>query len=149
LAQAVRLAWISDAFFAQVLYRLKASLQKHRVPILPRLAHRWAMSIAQVCIGDPVVVHPGVYLAHGQVVIDGFVEIHSGVVISPFVTVGVQGGSFQAPTIGPGVEIGTGAKVLGAITVGAGARIGANAVVIDDVPEGVTVVGVPARVVRT
>ncbi|MSO79354.1 MAG: hypothetical protein EXQ79_07070, partial [Acidimicrobiia bacterium] len=87
LAGAIRLAWISDAFFAQTLYRLKAWLQQRGVPVLPRLAHRLAMSIAQVCIGDPVVMHPGVYIAHGQVVIDGFVEVHSGVVISPFVTI--------------------------------------------------------------
>jgi hypothetical protein len=27
------------------------------------------------------VVHPGLYLLHGQVVVDGLVEIHPGVVI--------------------------------------------------------------------
>jgi serine O-acetyltransferase len=149
LAMALRLAWISDAFFAQSMYRLKAWLQKVGVPVLPRLAHRWAMSSAQVCIGDPVIVHPGVYLAHGQVVIDGIVEVHSGAVIFPFVTIGLRAGNFQGPTIGPDVHIGTGAKVIGPITVGAGARIGANAVVVDDVPPGVTVVGVPARVERS
>ena len=43
--------------------------------------------------------------------------------------------------------IGSGAQILGAITVGEGARVGANAVVTKDVPEGVTVVGNPARIV--
>src|SRR5215211_2014402 len=74
--QALRLMWASDAFFAQVLYRLKASLQARGVPALPRLAHRLAMAIGQIAIGDPVVMHPGVYILHGQVVIDGFTEIH-------------------------------------------------------------------------
>jgi serine O-acetyltransferase len=37
--------------------------------------------------------------------------------------------------------------VLGPITVGEGARVGANAVVVGDVPPGVTVVGIPAKVV--
>lgn len=148
LTRVIRLAWVSDAFFAQVLYRLKAWLQAHRVPILPRCLHHWAMRSAQVCIGDPVVMHPGVYLAHGQVVIDGFVEVQSGVSISPFVTIGVRGEGFLGPTIESDVQIGTGAKVLGPITIGAGARIGANSVVIDDVAPGVTVVGIPARVVR-
>jgi serine O-acetyltransferase len=105
------------------------------------------MNLAQVCIGDPVVMRPGVYLNHGQVVIDGYVEVQSDVVIAPWVTIGLRAGDFQGPVIGQGVHVGTGAKVLGPINVGAGARIGANAVVVDDVPPGATVVGIPARVV--
>ena len=49
------------------------------------------------------------------------------------------------PTIGDGVVVGSGAQVLGPVTVGEGARIGANAVVLNDVPPGVTMVGIPAR----
>jgi len=79
------------------------------------------------------------------VVIDGLIEIHPGAVIGPFVTIGLRAGDVMGPTIGPNVSIGTGAKVLGRVRVGAGARIGANAVVVDDVPEGTTVVGAPAR----
>ena len=148
LLQALRLMWVSDAFLAQALYRLKARLQALGVPVLPRIAHRLAMATAQLSIGDPVVVHPGVYVVHGQVVVDGIVEIHSGTVISPFVTIGLRG-ALAGPTIGPNVSIGTGAKVLGSVRVGAGAQVGANAVVLDDVPESVTVVGVPARPLAT
>jgi serine O-acetyltransferase len=143
--QVLRLVWASDAFLAQALYRLKARLQRLGVPVLPRLAHRLAMITAQVSIGDPVVVQPGLYLLHGQVVIDGIVEIHPGVVIGPFVTIGLRQGDIGGPTIEEDVSIGTGAKVLGKVRVGAGASIAANAVVIDDVPPGVTVVGAPAR----
>jgi serine O-acetyltransferase len=145
LAQLVRLAWVSDAFLAQVAYRAKARLQALGVPLLPRLAHRLAMSLAQVSIGDPVVMHPGVYVVHGQIVIDGIVEIHSGAVLSPFVTIGLRAGDVRGPTIEQGVTIGTGAKVIGNVTVGGGATVGANAVVVDDTPPGVTVVGAPAR----
>jgi serine O-acetyltransferase len=145
VVQIARLAWASDAFLAQVLYRVKARLQALGVPVLPRLAHRLAMAGAQVSIGDPVIVHPGVYILHGQVVIDGITEIQSGAVIGPFVTIGLRSGEWIGPTIGPDVTIGTGAKVVGPVRVGAGARIGANAVVIDDVPAGATVVGAPAR----
>ena len=106
------------------------------------------MALGQVSIGDPVVVHPGVYLIHGQVVIDGLCEIGTGTQIGPFVTIGVRGGDLQGPTIGRDVFIGAGAKVLGAVTVGDGAQIGANAVVLEDVPAGVTVAGIPARPVR-
>ena len=143
--QVMRLIWTSDAFLAQVLYRLKARLQRRGVPVLPRLAHRGAMVLGQVAIGDPVLVHPGVYLLHGQVVVDGLVEIHSDAVIAPFVTIGLRAGNVQGPTIEAGVRIGTGAKVIGPVRVGAGAEIGANAVVVEDVPAGTTVVGVPAR----
>ena len=144
-AQMARLAWSSDAFLAQALYRVKARLQARRVPLLPRLAHRLAMATAQVSIGDPVVVAPGVYLLHGQVVIDGLVEIGEGAVIAPFVTIGLRAGDVAGATIEPGVSIGTGAKVIGPVRIGAGATIGANAVVVDDVPPGATVVGAPAR----
>ena len=145
LVQALRLMWVSDAFFAQACYRAKARLQSLRIPILPRLAHRLAMMTAQVCIGDPVVVRPGIYLAHGQVVIDGFVEIQRGTVIFPWVTIGLRAGDFRGPTIGRGVQIGTGAKVIGPVTIGPNAQIGANAVVVDDVPANTTVVGLPAK----
>ena len=143
--QVLRLMLVSDAFAGQALYRVKARLQALGVPILPRLAHRLAIAIAQVSIGDPVVVHPGVYVVHGHIVVDGIAEIHTGAVIAPFVTVGLRAGDLVGPTIERDVSIGTGAKVLGRIRVGAGARIGANAVVVDDVAPGATVVGIPAR----
>ena len=102
------------------------------------------MVFGQVQIGDPVVIAPGLYLLHGQVVIDGFTEIGAGAAIAPFVTIGLRQGEINGPTIGDGVQIGTGAKVLGRITVGDGATVGANAVVIHDVPAGETATGVPA-----
>lgn len=147
IAQIVRLAWQSDAFLGQILYRAKAAMQRRGIPLLPRLCHRLAIATARIYIGDPVVVHPGVYILHGEVVIDGFTEVHGGVVIAPSVTLGLRG-SWFGPKIGPGVRLGTGSRVLGEVTVGARARIGANAVVLGDVPAGATAIGVPARIVE-
>ena len=44
-----------------------------------------------------------------------------------------------------GATIGSGATILGGITIGKKAIIGAGAVVTHDVPDNVTVIGVPAR----
>lgn len=145
VVQALRLCWQSDAFLAQVLYRLKASLQARGIPVLPRLAHKLAMITGQVTIGDPVVIAPGMYLLHGQVVIDGIVEIGPGAQIAPWVTIGLRAGDVQGATIGRDVKIGTGAKVIGPVHIGSHATIGANSVVVGDVVEGTTAIGVPAR----
>jgi serine O-acetyltransferase len=113
--------------------------------VLPALAHRLAIIIGQVYIGDPVVVQPGLYILHGQVVIDGITEIGTGVTIAPFVTIGLRKSDVNGPKVADGVQIGTGAKIMGSIRIGEGAQVGANAVVVDDVDAGATVVGAPAR----
>lgn len=143
--QVMRLTLRSDAFIGQVFYRAKASMQARGIPVLPRLAHRLAIATAQVSIGDPVVVESGVYLVHGQVVIDGITEIGSGAVIAPFITIGLKAGNLRGPTLEPNVNIGTGARILGSVRLGEGCVVGANAVVVEDVASGEVVVGVPAR----
>jgi serine O-acetyltransferase len=145
LLQMIRLIWVSDAFGAQVIYRLKVWFEVHRVPVLPRVLHRIAMMTSQVAIGSPVVIGPGLYVVHGQIVVDGITEIGRGVEIAPFVTIGLRSGNFRGAEIGDNVRIGTGARIIGPVRIGNGATVGANAVVVDDVPEGATVVGAPAR----
>ncbi|TIX51646.1 serine O-acetyltransferase [Alteraurantiacibacter aquimixticola] len=91
------------------------------------------------------------FIDHGAgVVIGETAEIGDDVTLYHGVTLG--GTSWQAgkrhPTLESGVLVGCGAKILGPITVGASARIGANSVVVDPVPPGMTVVGIPGRVVR-
>jgi serine O-acetyltransferase len=147
--QAVRLAIVSDSFLAQVCYRAKAAAQARRIPVFPWVFHRLAMTTGQVCIGDPVIVQPGVYIPHGQVVVDGVVDIGTGVVLFPFVTIGLLAGRMKGPTIGPRAVIGSGAKVLGPVRIGAGARVGANAVVLSDVADDTTVIGIPASPTTT
>lgn len=52
-------------------------------------------------------------------------------------------------TVEDRVLIGSGASIIEEVRIGEGAVVGAGAVVIDDVAPGVTVVGVPARPVRS
>ena len=47
------------------------------------------------------------------------------------------------PDLGNNVMVGSGAKVLGPIKIGNNVKIGANAVILKNVPDNVTVVGVP------
>ena len=140
----IALMWRSDALFAQVCYRAKARLQALSVPVLPRIFHRLAMMTSQVCIGDPVVVKPGLYLPHGQVVVDGFVTIGPNAILFPWITIGLRAGIFTGPTLGEHVHVGTGARIIGPVSVGDHVLIGANAVVTKDIPSRHVATGVPA-----
>jgi serine O-acetyltransferase len=114
---------------------------------------RFVSHLAKVFTG--VEIHPGAtigrrfFIDHATgVVIGETAEIGHDVTLYQGVTLG--GTSLEVgkrhPTLEDGVIVGAGAQVLGPITVGAGARVGANAVVISEVPPGVTMVGIPARV---
>ena len=110
-------------------------------------------------------IHPGakigrnLFIDHGMgVVIGETSEIGDNVTIYHAVTLGGISPSIDSenqrdakrhPTIGNDVVIGSGAQIIGPIKVGNGSRIAANAVVVNDVPEGATMVGVPAKVIKT
>jgi serine O-acetyltransferase len=111
----------------------------------------FARLITNVDIHPAATIGRRFFIDHGAgVVIGETAEIGNDVTLYHGVTLG--GTSWQAgkrhPTLEDGVLVGCGAKVLGPITVGRGARIGANSVVVDPVPPGMTVVGIPGRVVR-
>ncbi len=101
-------------------------------------------------------IHPGAkigrnfFIDHGFVVIGETAEIGDNVTMYQGSTLGGTNptnglGGKRHPTIGDDVIVSLGAAILGPIEVGRGARIGANAVVTKDVPEGATMVGIPAK----
>jgi acetyltransferase EpsM len=51
-------------------------------------------------------------------------------------------------TIGEGAFIGAGSTIKDRVSIGAWSIIGAGAMVLRDIPPNVTVVGVPARIVK-
>ncbi|MCR5077327.1 MAG: serine acetyltransferase [Prevotella sp.] len=61
---------------------------------------------------------------------------------------GHHAGKDGRPVIGNNVKIMTGATLFGPIHIGNNVTIGAGAVVFEDIPDGCTVVGNPARIVR-
>ncbi|HEY8492115.1 MAG TPA: serine acetyltransferase [Dehalococcoidia bacterium] len=147
----IDLAWRSQSFSAVVLYRLAGWCRRRRLPFLPTYLDKLLMGTQNVFIGGHVEIGPGLYIAHGNVVIDGVVRIGARCVVNPWVTIGLRGRPrtpdrfVYGPTLGDDVYIGTGAMILGDIRVGDGAVIAANAVVIEDVPPYHVAVGAPAR----
>ncbi|MEM7069422.1 MAG: serine O-acetyltransferase [Pseudomonadota bacterium] len=101
-------------------------------------------------------IHPaanfgkGVFLDHATgVVIGETASVGDDVSILHGVTLGGTGKNTEDrhPKIGDGVLLGAGATVLGNITIGSCSRIAAGSMVIKNVPDNVTVAGIPGRVV--
>jgi serine O-acetyltransferase len=106
--------------------------------------------VFQVDINPAARIGKGIMLDHAT----GFVVGETAVIgdncsILQGVTLGGTGKADQDrhPKIGNEVLIGAHSVVLGNIKVGDCARIGAGSVVVKEVPPGVTVAGVPARII--
>lgn len=94
------------------------------------------------------VVGPGLAIVHyGTIVISGGCKIGKNCRIHTGVNIGANAGETQAAIIGDNVYVGPGAKIIGSVKIGNNSVIGANAVVTRDVPNSVTVGGVPAKVI--
>jgi len=142
-------------FHAVVWYRLSHWLWSNRLLVLARFVG----NIGRILTG--VDIHPGATIGKRLVidhaigvVIGETAEIHDNVTLYHNVTLGgiapaveseAQVNVKRHPTLLEGSIVGSGAQVLGPVTVGRNARVGANAVVVKDVPEGCTVVGIPAK----
>lgn len=118
----------------------------HRAGPAARLFSALCRPMATLYITTPD-IGPGLYIQHGFATIISARRIGRDAWINQQVTIGYANRD-DAPTLGDGVTISAGAKVIGAVHVGDRSKVGANAVVVKDVPADVTVVGVPARIVR-
>ncbi|MDH5747787.1 MAG: serine O-acetyltransferase [Rhodospirillales bacterium] len=144
-------------FHALVYYRLAHGAWRRKWYLLGRLISHFAKILTGIEIHPGAEIGKRFVIDHGSgVVIGETSHIGDDVTIYQMVTLGgiapavdshKQVDQKRHPTLKDGVIIGSGAQVLGPIIIGEGARIGANAVVTEDVPPGVTAVGIPARVV--
>jgi sugar O-acyltransferase (sialic acid O-acetyltransferase NeuD family) len=119
---------------------------------LPVIAHprSWVSPSAKIGIGTVLIagaiVNAGAKLGRGCILntaatVDHDCRIGDGVHVSPGAHIGGE------VVVGDRTWIGIGAAIHHSVRIGADVMVGAGAAVVDDVADGVTMLGVPARVV--
>lgn len=156
-AEKWRNALSSAALYPIAIYRFGHDVYfkwPRRAALLGKLVYKplaflseWATGIY---IAPDASIGPGLYIGHwGCTRIGRQVRLGAHCNVSPmvFIGFGAKGGKTGVPTLGDRVYVAPGAKVVGPIRVGDDVAVGANAVVCRDVPDHVTVGGVPAKVI--
>ncbi|MBL8644695.1 MAG: serine O-acetyltransferase [Rhodospirillaceae bacterium] len=138
-----------------VFHRLAHALWRSGLYFLARLLSELGKIVSGIEIHPGAVIGRNFFVDHGTAVVIGEtaiigdnVTLYHGVTLGGIGVGATKDGERRHPKICDGVVIGAGAQVLGPITVHKNARVGANAVALKDVPEGVTVVGIPAQAVE-
>lgn len=132
-------------------HRLSHFLWNHNLKLLARMHSQFWRFWTNIEIHPGAQIAPGVFIDHGAgLVIGETAVIERGVMLYHGVTLGGTGKDLgkRHPTIREGALISAHSQVIGPIEIGKNAKVGAAAVVLADVPEDVTVVGIPAKVVR-
>ena len=147
--------FLYPSFQVMVAYRISHGLWQIGLYFLARLIMQVARVLTGIEIHPAAKIGPGFFVDHGMgTVIGQTAEIGRDVTLYHDVTLGgvmpaidsqKQRDAKRHPTLGDYVIVGAGAQILGPITISRCARVGGNSVVTKDVPEGATVVGVPAR----
>ncbi|MDB2324279.1 serine O-acetyltransferase [Alphaproteobacteria bacterium] len=147
--------FLYPSFQVMFAYRMANPMWRVGLKFLSRFIMQFARWMTNIEIHPGATIGCGFFVDHGAGVVIGEtavigdnVTLYQGVTLGgvlPAVDASAQRSIKRHPTIGDNVIIGSGAQVLGNITVNGCARVGGNSVVTKDVPEGATVVGVPAR----
>lgn len=138
---------LTDGTAAMFWYRAMQTAQRWKLAPLAMIFNKINAICCQCIIGRKADFGPGFVLIHSQgVVINSNVRGGRQIFIEHQVTIGAE--KNQMPVLADNIFIGAGAKIIGAVQVGRFSRIGANAVVVHDVPDGATVGGIPAKVLR-
>ena len=132
-------------------HRVSHFLWNHGFKLLARMHSQFWRFWTQIEIHPGATIASGVFIDHGAGLVIGETAIvEKGVMLYHGVTLGGTGKDTgkRHPTVREGALISAHAQVIGPIEIGAKAKVGAGAVVVSDVPSDVTVVGIPAKIVR-
>ena len=132
-------------------HRVSHFLWNHGFKLLARMHSQFWRFWTQIEIHPGATIASGVFIDHGAGLVIGETAIvEKGVMLYHGVTLGGTGKDVgkRPPTVREGALVSAHAQVIGPIEIGAKAKVGAGAVVVSDVPSDVTVVGVPAKIVR-
>ncbi|HFH7093760.1 TPA: serine O-acetyltransferase [Streptococcus agalactiae] len=132
-------------------HRLSHFLWNHNFKLLARMHSQFWRFWTQIEIHPGATISEGVFIDHGSGLVIGETAIvEKGAMLYHGVTLGGTGKDKgkRHPTIRKGALISAHSQIIGPIEVGENAKVGAASVVLADVPADVTVVGVPAKVVR-
>lgn len=139
-------------FWAIIYYRISHYLHTKNLKLIARMISAFSRWVTGVEIHPGAVIGKCFFIDHGMgIVIGETAVIGNDVRIFHGVTLGGRGDERgkRHPTIEDGVLLSAHVQVIGNVTVGKNAKIGASAVVLEDIPEGVTAVGIPAKIVKT
>ena len=138
---------LTDGTFAMITYRLMQASQHCRLTPLAMIFNKINVIFGRCIIGRRAEFGPGFILIHSDgVVINSSVKAGRDIKLEHAVTIGAE--RQESPLLCDDIFVGAGAKIIGGIRVGSRVKVGANAVVLEDVPDGATVAGVPAKVVQ-
>ncbi|MBU0477481.1 serine acetyltransferase [bacterium] len=141
----------SDGTSCMVFYRMSKFFHCIKLEVVSWIILEINKLVNGCVIGRGVDFKKGFVVMHGiGVVINSNVKGGENIVLESGVVIGAarSGMPIEVPLLGSNIFIGSGAKILGGIKIGNNVKIGANAVVVKDVPDNVTVVGIPARIVK-
>lgn len=148
------LLFLSPGFLAIFLYRYAAKCHAYNTAwgkALAKILWRANVAFTSCDLRPAASIGAGCAMPHAIGIVIGLgTKIGCNAVIYQNVTIGLRhvDGDNEVggyPTIGDDVKIFSGAVIAGPVRIGRGVTIGANAVVLQDVPDGYSAVGVPAR----
>ena len=116
--------------------------------------HPTALIMEDAIVGDNVIMHAKAFVGYRSEVLSGTildtnVQVDHHNLIKECVTLDPGVVTAGNVTIGRFTQVHTGTIIINRKRIGENSVLGAGTVIIDDVPDNVTVVGVPGRIIKS